>query len=101
MAKIYISGPITGIQDYKKRFAEAEELIKSIHAEPVNPANNPEGLTYREYIDIGMKQLMACDMICMLPGWQDSTGAYPEHRYAQAVDMPVLHTRLKNGNLSF
>lgn len=101
MAKIYISGPITGIQDYKKRFAEAEELVKSLHAEPVNPANNPEGLTYREYIDLGMKQLMHCDMICMLPGWQDSRGAYLENRYAQAVQMPVLHTRLKNGNLSF
>lgn len=101
MAKIYISGPITGNETYKKQFEEAEELIKSIHAEPVNPAKNPEGLTYKEYIDLGLEQLMACDMICTLPGWQDSTGAYLEHRYAQAVGMPVLHTRRSNGNLIF
>ena len=42
MTKIYISGPITGQENYKTRFSQAEALIKTLHAEPVNPANNPE-----------------------------------------------------------
>lgn len=101
MAKIYISGPITGNPGYKSVFAEAEELIKSLHAEPINPADNPDELPYREYIDIGMEKLMHCDMICMLPGWADSPGARLEHEYATVVRMPILHMGMKNGNLCF
>ena len=101
MAKIYISGPITGVPDYKTHFAEAKVLIQNLHAEPVSPADTKEGLTYKEYIDTGLWQLMACDMICMLPGWQNSTGASLEYEYAKAVDMPILHTYRTNGELHF
>ena len=101
MTKIYISGPITGQENYKTRFSQAEALIKTLHAEPVNPANNPEGLTYREYIDLGMKQLMSSDMILLLPGWEYSRGARLEKSYADTVDMPVIHTNLRNGRLKF
>lgn len=101
MAKIYISGPITGNENYKKQFEEAEELIKSIHAEPVNPAKNPEGLTYKEYIDLGLNQLMGCDMIFLLPGHDRSRGACLEKAYARTVRMPIINLGYCSGKLTF
>ena len=105
MTKIYISGPITGQENYKIRFAQAEVLIKTLHAEPVNPANNPannpDGLAYREYINLCMKQLMSSDMMLMLPGWELSNGATLEKAYADTVNMPVILTEAVSGGLQF
>ena len=42
--KIYIAGPITGVVDYREKFAVAErELAKRGHV-VLNPAALPEGL---------------------------------------------------------
>ena len=43
--KIYISGPITGVDDYRKIFGEAEKaLIKDGHV-VLNPAILPDGFS--------------------------------------------------------
>lgn len=38
MSKIYISGPITGIDDYMGRFSNAEKELKEQGFSVVNPA---------------------------------------------------------------
>lgn len=90
MAKVYIAGPITGDPDYKQKFAAVEEKLRELGLEPVNPAEAPEGLTYKEYIDRGIKLLTECSMICMLPGSNKSDGAILERTYANTVRIPVL-----------
>ena len=87
--KVYIAGPITGNPDYIIEFCEVENWLMNLGFEAVNPAKNAEG-SYKAYIDTGLKQLMECGMICLLPGWQESDGASLEKAYADTVEMPEL-----------
>lgn len=86
---VYLSGPITGIVDYKDRFqAVADKLLEQGHI-IVNPANMDMvadgGLEYEDYIRLDMALLEACDAICLLPGWQNSTGAKRERARAREL----------------
>jgi hypothetical protein len=94
--RIYISGPVTGVPDYRENFEDAEQRIyKDIdgNAHVINPARVlgelPE-MEYEEYMKISLHLLGMCDTIYMLDGWQQSTGANRELGYALASDMLII-----------
>ena len=89
--KVYIAGPITGVEGYKERFERAEEILKNAGYEPASPIAEGlvEGWTYRDYINRGLRLLEGCDAICLLPGWKGSRGTMLEKRYAETVKLPV------------
>ena len=88
--KMYIAGPISNDPDYKQKFEKAAVWSAENGYHPVNPADAPEGLTYKEYIDRGLRYLMECDCICMLPGSENSPGAQLERHYAELVGLPIV-----------
>ena len=88
--KVYIAGPITGIDNYKDRFRRAEILLEQSGYQPVSPVGEESGYTYRDYINRGLSKLATCDAICMLPGWMGSRGAKLEKWYAETVKLPVM-----------
>lgn len=94
MSKIYISGPITGTQDYMKNFDKAKKELKSVGFSVVNPAKvlsqMPADTEYEEYMDMAMMMLSMCDSIYMLKGWEKSTGANREYGYALASDITIM-----------
>lgn len=94
MNKIYISGPITDIEDYMKNFDNAEKKLKSAGFSVVNPvkvlSQMPEDTEYEEYMDMAMMMLSMCDSIYMLKGWEKSTGANREYGYALATDITII-----------
>ena len=89
--RIYIAGPVTGVEGYEENFARAEQLLRDKGYEPVSPVAEGlvEGWEYRDYINRGFRKLMDCDAICFLPGSAASKGAALELCYALAVDMSI------------
>lgn len=103
-AVIYISGPITGIENWKENFLAAqkaldEEEMNFCIVNPVEISNrldtNFEKLgfgtpDYADYMRKDIEQLVSCDAVCMLPGWKRSRGARLEYRIAKILNMQVL-----------
>ena len=82
--RIYIAGPITGVDGYEESFNKAAADLEALGFEAVNPIapGLVEGADYKHYIDRGLRMLMECDAIYMLPGWRKSKGATLESFYA-------------------
>lgn len=87
--KVYISGAITNNPQYKEQFAAAEEILVAAGHTVINPAKN-QGDSYRELINVGLFELMQCDAIYLLRGYENSTGATLEHDYARTVGLEIM-----------
>ena len=77
--KVYISGPMTGYPDWNfPALHQRADELKEAGYDPINPAENFDGQTDlpREvYMKEDIGQLIGCDCITFLPGWQSSRGA--------------------------
>ena len=93
MARVYISGGITNVPNYKENFARAEKKLKNLGFKVVNPVSMEDVLpvmNYEEYMKLDMCLLSMCDTIYLLKGWEKSTGANREYGYALAKGYKVL-----------
>ena len=92
--RIYISGPITNVLDYKEKFDQAEKHLKEKYpnAEIVNPTMIvlPSGCTHEDYMKIDFMLLDLADAIYMMPGWDLSKGCNQEYGYAVAKNLIIL-----------
>lgn len=95
MMKVYISGAITGTDDYMARFKNAEIRLRLNGYDVVNPAavnsNLPKTTTYEEYMKMSICMLDMCDAIYMIDGWEKSCGANREYGYAWAAGKTIIH----------
>lgn len=93
--RIYISGAITGTDDYMERFRAAEERLTAAGHKVYNPAHAnsymPEGTNYEEYMQIAFLLLDMADTIYMLRGWENSKGANREYGYALGRDKNIVY----------
>lgn len=89
MAKVYISGPITGTENYMERFEKAEKELTDRGYSVINPAKVnaqlPDDTTYEEYMKMSLIMLDMCDTIYMLRGWEKSKGSCAEYEYSKAL----------------
>ena len=89
--KVFISGPMTGIEDFNRAaFNDAALEISRRGHVALNPAVLPDGLLHREYMQICIAMLKVADAIYQLPGWEKSTGALIEHDYAIITDLKII-----------
>jgi len=92
--KIYIAGPITGTDDFKERFAAAEQHLIDQGAKPMNPAVLPPGYAWGEYMHICFSMIDVCDAVYFLDNWKDSQGALREFEYASSRGKQLLYEQI-------
>lgn len=90
--KIYISGPITNNPDYKKQFSRKyRELEDSGKWTVLSPLMINAKLSWDDYMKIDLAMVEVCDVIYMMKGWENSTGAKTELEYAKAHGLEVIY----------
>ena len=88
--KVYIAGKITGHDDYKKAFYDAETLLKKAGHIPLNPARLNEGFEHDEYMKICYAMITVCDAVFFLDNWTESKGARLERCYAETLGKVLM-----------
>ena len=92
--RLYISGPITGVSNYKRIFQGAKDALLAKGYDVVNPAELTEvigdSFSYDEIMSIDLDLLNRCDVLVQLSGWEESRGANIEYGYALGSDKTIL-----------
>ncbi len=88
---VYIAGKITGQNNYKELFNDAEYYLKELGFIVLNPAILPStGLRYEQYMRIGKAMLEEADIIYLLSNWIDSPGAIKEMKEAEKLGKIII-----------
>jgi hypothetical protein len=90
--RFYIAGPISSnLSGYKAAFAAAEANLKAQGHDCINPAENQPQPDWTAYMRISVAQLVTCDGVAALAGWEHSRGARLELHIAAELDMPIRY----------
>lgn len=90
--RIYLSGPMTGLPDYNyPAFNQVAADLRAKGYTVENPAENPKPTSdaWSDWMRLAIKQMMDCDCVVMLSGWQASKGAMVEVRLAIDLGLTV------------
>lgn len=92
-SKVFISGPMTGYEEYNRpAFIEAEKKLKAAGFTVVNPATfGIDDLSRAEIARIDLNALLSCNYIYQLDGWDKSKGASAEWMVALWADIKPVN----------
>lgn len=83
--KVYISGGITGVDGYLDKFQAFQDRLEKAGYEVINPAKilsyMPPSTDYEGYMRLCMALIDQCEMVYLMPGWENSQGATFEKHY--------------------
>jgi hypothetical protein len=92
--KLYISGPITGVPDYKEKFSQAAGYLGHLgdEVEIIDPSTfaGEDGWNWADWMLIDLRALRGADALVSLPGSMASRGARVEAEFARGMGIPVL-----------
>lgn len=92
MARIYVAGPMTGVDEFNyPAFRAAASFLRAIGHDVEDPStnSNPTPDDYHGWLRAGLAQLITCDAVALLPGWEASGGARLEVNVAATLGMRV------------
>lgn len=95
-ARIYISGPMTGLPELNfPAFNGEASRLRAAGYQVVNPAElNPDpATTWQQCMRRDLAELLTCDVLALLPGWQRSAGAHLEMHVAHRVGMGIVDVK--------
>jgi len=90
--RIYIGGPMTGKPDLNfPAFHAMAAKLRALGHTVINPAeiNTDHAMPWHQCMRADIAQLVTCDAIQLLPGWQASKGATLEHHIAVRLGMTI------------
>jgi hypothetical protein len=89
--KLYLSGKITGNEDYKKEFAYARLRLEDAGFSAADPADFglPEDISWQNAMKYAIREMLACDGLALLDTWRESEGARIEVSLARELGFPV------------
>ncbi len=94
MKRIYIAGPMTNMPalNFPAFHAEAARL-RALGYEVVNPAevNAEPSAGWHACMRADIAQLVTCDAVRLLEGWESSRGASLEAHIAHSLDMRLVY----------
>jgi hypothetical protein len=97
LSRIYIAGPMTGLPELNfPAFAAEAARLRAEGQEVVSPAELNEGLEHEGYeacLRRDIAQLVTCDAVQLLRGWESSRGARLEWMVAERCGLLVLMPR--------
>lgn len=91
---VYLSGGITGKENYKEDFACAEQFLVNKGFCVLNPARLDEvstELSYEQYMKLCYTLIDICDVVFMMSGWKKSRGANAELLYAKSLKKDIMY----------
>lgn len=95
MTVCYIAGPMAGVPEFNyPLFNSVAKTLRDRGLEVRNPAENDGGSADKSwdfYLRLGLAQLLECDSVVVLPGWENSRGARLELAVAEALGMTVSY----------
>lgn len=99
--KIYLAGPMSGYPDLNfPAFMAAAEHLRTLGHEVVNPAElNPDpSAKWHDCMKVDIRELLTCEAIATLPGFEKSKGASLEFHIAAELEfthIPMTGETLK------
>lgn len=96
MRRIYLAGPMTGYDNFNFPTFNAEaDRLRALGFDVKNPADHGmiDGYGWADYMRLDIAQLVTCDAIALLHGWEKSKGATIEHRLAVDLGLAVLSAK--------
>lgn len=89
--KFYLSGPMSAIvDDNYPAFNRAAGLLRAAGHEVENPAEVERLDSWEAYMRCALRQMLVCDAVVMLPGWEGSRGALIELWVARKLKIEVV-----------
>lgn len=91
---LYVCGPMSGRPDHNlPAFREAASRLTQAGFFVLSPARHAENLgvdrPWRDYMRLGLRDMLRCDGVATLPGFADSKGALIETDLAIQIGIPV------------
>ncbi|MBR4589850.1 MAG: DUF4406 domain-containing protein [Bacteroidaceae bacterium] len=98
MKKIYIAGKVTGltIEEYQKNFRLATKFVEQQFntKKVINPILlGGIQYTWEENMKLCIKELMDCDTVVFIPGWESSEGAKLENYIARSLGYNIYELK--------
>ena len=93
--KVYISGKISGtdLTHTRKRFSDVADKLQALGHEVTNPLCNGLSETdpWEAHIAKDIANLLQCEGIYMLQGWEESKGARIEQAVALELELLIMY----------
>jgi hypothetical protein len=90
--RIYVAGPMTGVAEFNyPAFRAATALLEAAGHEVEDPSTNenPTPGDYHGWLRAGLRQLIECEGVALLAGWEASGGARLEVNVAATLGLRV------------